>query len=440
MHSIRFLAALALTATSHAGDQLLVAAYNSDSIARHDAASGAWLSNFAAGGQDGVLGIAIGPDGALYVCSENTNSVERFDAASGAHLGPFIRDDPATPVDESGGLTRPAGILFAPDDRLYVTSFDQSAIYEYDGRSGAFSRVLVASASGGLSGPDAGIALGPDGNLCVPSYFTNQIKRFDRSSGAYLGNFAGPITAGLQRPRTIVFPGDGFAYVASEKNDRIVQLDASTGAFVRNIVIDDPLTAQDETGGLDAPTGLAFGHDGRLYVASANTDQVLRYDSTSGAFVDVFVDAASGSDFPTFLVFRLDVLEYGPLAVNSFGAGATLAASGSSSIANADLALELHGAPPGEHALFFCGASAAQLPFGDGFLLVHRAPIRRLALANVDAFGRATHQLDFQAAASSSLPFLAGVARYFQVWTHDPSGPGGSGFNFSTAIEVEFAP
>src|SRR5512132_3926368 len=57
-----------------AGDQLLVAAYNSDSVARHGAQSGAWISSIAAGGQDGVLGIAIGPDGALYVASERTDT------------------------------------------------------------------------------------------------------------------------------------------------------------------------------------------------------------------------------------------------------------------------------------------------------------------------------------------------------------------------------
>jgi WD40 repeat protein len=426
---------------SFAGDQLWVGAYQSDSIARYDASSGAWVSSFAAGGQNGVLGMDIGPDGALYVASELSDTVERFDAHSGAHLSTFLRDDPATPFDELGGLDEPCGLLFGPEDQLFVTSFVQDAIYEFDARSGAFRRILVPSATGNLNGPDAGIAIGPDGALYVPSYWNNTVKRYDRTSGAYLGNFVVPAGSGLQRPRTIRFPGDGFAYVASEGNDRVLRVEAFTGAFINAIVIDDPLTPQDETGGLDGPTGLAFGTDGLLYVASGNNDCVLRYDVATGAFAGVFVQPGSGgSDFPTSLCFRPEVRNYGPPTPNSFGRGATLAAHGSSSLAAQSGTLELHGAPPGEQAVFFYGAAPAQIPFGDGNLLVQRAPLRRLQLGSADAFGRAVHMLDFLAAGSSNLPFQAGSARYFQCWMRDPSGPLGSGLNLSTAVEWTFAP
>src|SRR5205823_3419834 len=47
-------------------------------------------------------------------------------------------------------------------------------------------------------------------------------------------------------------------------------------------------------GGLSAPTGLTFGPDGNLYVASQNTDSVLRYNGTTGAFLNTFVSTGSG--------------------------------------------------------------------------------------------------------------------------------------------------
>jgi hypothetical protein len=54
------------------------------------------------------------------------------------------------------------------------------------------------------------------------------------------------------------------------------------------------------SGGVAHPRGLAFGPDGNgdgaadFYVASADTHQILRYDSVTGAFLDVFVSSSSG--------------------------------------------------------------------------------------------------------------------------------------------------
>jgi DNA-binding beta-propeller fold protein YncE len=70
------------------------------------------------------------------------------------------------------------------------------------------------------------------------------------------------------------------------------------GAFVRGFA---------SGGGLVFPQGLAFGLDGHLYVASGMTDQILRYDGVTGAFIDVFVAAGSGGlDLPRGIVFGPD--------------------------------------------------------------------------------------------------------------------------------------
>lgn len=114
--------AFALSAPARANDHLLVSGYLSDSVTRHDAANGALLGSLGSGGLNGVLGMAVGPDGALYVCSELSNSVKRFDADTGAFLGDFIFDDPLTVQDETGGLNHPAGIVFGADDRAIVCS------------------------------------------------------------------------------------------------------------------------------------------------------------------------------------------------------------------------------------------------------------------------------------------------------------------------------
>jgi streptogramin lyase len=42
------------------------------------------------------------------------------------------------------------------------------------------------------------------------------------------------------------------------------------------------------SGGLSRPRGVLFGPDGNLYVSSYDTGQVLRYDGSTGDFIDVF--------------------------------------------------------------------------------------------------------------------------------------------------------
>src|SRR5947209_3861658 len=74
---------------------------------------------------------------------------------------------------------------------------------------------------------------------------------------------------------------------------------------------------QDASGGLTRPRASTFGPDGNgdgapdLYVPSADTDQVLRYDGVTGAFLDVFVPAGSGGlDSPGDLEFTSNNLLY----------------------------------------------------------------------------------------------------------------------------------
>ena len=56
--------------------------------------------------------------------------------------------------------------------------------------------------------------------------------------------------------------------------------------------------------GLSFPTGLVFGPAGRLYVSSFGTNAILRYDGTTGAFLDTFVTPGNGELVgPAALVF-----------------------------------------------------------------------------------------------------------------------------------------
>ena len=256
------------------------------------------------GGLERSSGIIFGPEGNLYVASTtDDDSVLRYDGATGAFIDEFVST-------ASGGLAGPQGLVFGPDGHLYVASNETDNIRRYDGTTGALIGEFVTAGSGGLEGA-GGVLFGPDGNgdgvadLYVTGTQADGVFRYDGVTGAPLaGPFGSPGTAefvtpgngGLDLPFRMAYGPDGRLYVASTNTDEILRYDETTGDFIDVFV---PAAS----GGLDQPRGLAFGADGFFYVSSAATDQLLRYDGTNGNFVDVLATGATSLSFPRDLLF-----------------------------------------------------------------------------------------------------------------------------------------
>lgn len=142
------------------------------------------------------------------------------------------------------------------------------------------------SADGSTGAPDSGL------ELLVCSFTADAVHRFDVDTGEFLGNLGE--TDDLDGALGITLGPDGQIYVASEESNMVLRYDGATGAFVDRFVADDPKTPEDETGGLSGPGAVLFGPDGQLYVSSFDSDAILRYDGATGAFVDVFVAIGDG--------------------------------------------------------------------------------------------------------------------------------------------------
>src|SRR5205807_2666527 len=100
------------------------------------------------------------------------------------------------------------------------------------------------------------------------------------------GAFMDAFTSGQNgQVRHIAFHG-GYLYVGGQESNDVVRYDATTGAFVDVFV-------PPGSGGLGIPIGLTFGPDGNLYLTSSGS-AILRYDGATGAPLGTFVTSGSG--------------------------------------------------------------------------------------------------------------------------------------------------
>lgn len=213
----------------------------------------------------------------------------------------------------SGGLSFPLGAAFGPDSNFYVSNSDNDSVLRYSGTTGAFLNSFATSV-----GDAAGMAFGPDKNLYVAnSSSPGSITKLNGITGTLISQLSG---GNLSDPEGLVFGPDHNLYVANGERNNIVRFNGTTGVFMDTFV-------SANIGGLTSPRGVTFGPDGNLYVTSFGSDQVLRYDGTTGTFLNAFVSAGSGGlSLPQGLVFGPD----GNLYVGSLGSGSVMRYNGTS--------------------------------------------------------------------------------------------------------------
>ena len=142
-------------------------------------------------------------------------------------------------------------------------------------------------------------------DLLVASSSSNTILRFSEA-GTSLGVFVAAASGGLTLPVNPVFGPDGNLYVAdtsatvADAPGAVLRYNGSTGAFIDTFV-------SAATGGLLGVQGVVFGPDRNLYVGDneAGWGVVRRFNGTTGASMGTFVPAGHIAE-PISLVFGPD--------------------------------------------------------------------------------------------------------------------------------------
>ena len=137
------------------------------------------------------------------------------------------------------------------------------------------------------------------------------------------------------------------------------------------------------------------------------------------------------------------VYNYCDVSPNSVGPGARIEMAGSASISANAFTLIARSCPPKAFGLFFYNVNQIQQPFGDGWLCIGSgAPgiFRLVPPVRTNESGVAQRYVDFLLPPINSGPgaIHPASAWNFQFYFRDLTGPGGTGFNLTNALNVSF--
>jgi DNA-binding beta-propeller fold protein YncE len=208
--------------------------------------------------------------------------VQAFDKKTGKFVARF-----GGKGDEDANLDKPEGIAVDPDGNIFVADYNTGDIKKYDK---GYNWLLTFSEYGTEPGQNIKSEFMDiyDGKLYMPEAGNHRVDVFDMD-GKFLFDFGGKGTAEgqMNNPESAKVSSEEKVYVADLKNDRVQVFDLK-GKF---------LFAWGKTGAAEgefkAPAGIGIDKNDNIYVTEIGNDRVQVFDKT-GKFLTAFGKKGSG--------------------------------------------------------------------------------------------------------------------------------------------------
>ncbi|MBC7248934.1 MAG: TIGR03663 family protein [Anaerolineae bacterium] len=212
----------------------------------------------------------VGPTAAIEL-PEDPYAAKKVEAQAIAVWG--------TEGSEPGQFRDPRGIAVAPDGTVYVADAGNNRIQKFDAEGTLLKQWGEQGNGVGQFQEPWGIGVGPDGSVYVADTWNHRIQKFDADGNFLLmwGEFGQTtVASGYESffwgPRDVVVDSSGLVYVTDTGNKRVQVFDAN-GRFVAQFGGLGVLE-----GKMDEPVGLALDAEGHLYVADTWNQRVQVFD------------------------------------------------------------------------------------------------------------------------------------------------------------------
>lgn len=218
--------------------------------------------------------VTVAPDGSIYVADTWNHRVQKLDAdgnpiAAWGRFGQYSPDNQAG----SGAFYGPRGLAVGPEGRIYVadTGNKRVQVFEPNGAY-AFEWGGAGTAEGYLDEP-VGIAIDSDNQVFVADTWNRRVQVF-APDGTFLRQW--PIEgwdAGIAEEKPyLAVDAENHVYVTDPGNYRVLVFD-DRGAYLTSF----GQYGTDERS-FALPTGIAVAKDGTIYVTDAHAHRVLIFD------------------------------------------------------------------------------------------------------------------------------------------------------------------
>jgi DNA-binding beta-propeller fold protein YncE len=218
-------------------------------------------------------GIALGPDGSVYVSDTWNHRVEKFTPA-GQFVTMWGHFGQAETPDAFWG---PRGIAVDPAGRVYVVDTGNKRVVIFDSSGKAIAQFGQAGADPGQFDEPVGIALDADGKIFVADTWNQRVQVFnpdftnDTFSPVAQFTVEGWYGQSLENKPFIAVDGQGRIYVTDPEGARVLEFTPG-GAILK-------VWGLSGGGGSSLPSGIALDSRGALWMSDASQQRLEEYNN-----------------------------------------------------------------------------------------------------------------------------------------------------------------